>query len=68
MSKWVESGIGEDAVAVGGFDAPAPNAKLGGARFQHIGLEYGHVSDGLIGLRARMYPTNACFLGPAWVA
>ena len=55
-------------LAVGGFDAPAPDAELGGARFQRIGLEYGPITDGLTGLRARIYPTTACFFGPAWVA
>ena len=68
MSEWAEGGIGEDVVAVGGFDAPTPDAELGGARFQHIGLEYGHVSDGLPGLWAYTYPTTTCFFGPAWVA
>jgi hypothetical protein len=68
MSEWAESGIGEDAVAVGGFDAPAPDVELGGARFQRIGLEYGPVSDGLTGLLAQSYSTTVCFFGPAWVA
>ena len=68
MSEWAESGIGEDAIAVGGFDAPALDVELRGARFQRIGLEFGHVSDGLTGLRARIYPTIVCFFGPTWVA
>ena len=53
---------GRHKLAVGGFDTPAPDAELGGARFQRIGLEYGPVSDGLTGLQARTYPTTACFL------
>ena len=68
MSEWVESGIREDAVAVGGFDTPALDAELGGVRFQCISLEYGYISDSLTGLRARTYPTTTCFFGPAWVA
>ena len=68
MSEWAESGIGEDAVPIGGFDASAPDPELGGARFQHIGLEYGLVSDGLTWLRVRTYPTTACFFGLTWVA
>ena len=39
MSEWAESGIGEDTVAIGGFDAPAPNAELGSARFSTHWLE-----------------------------
>ena len=59
---------GRRKLAVGGFDAPAPNVELGGTRFQRIGLEYGPVSDGLTRLWARTYFTTACFFGPAWVA